>query len=220
MIDALNYFAPTFPFAQENHLVSPNNPLYCILEPGRIWYPKQTGTARMPADMNTYDETFVYQKLTENSAIPWNSPAAASAFKSFVSSNWSGGGIPLGPRYLIDDTSRSYGPWITKDSSFKLFTTCAASTQSNLGQVQTEALGPFTVELGGDLGTLPCVIVEYQWNNGAILETFTFAESYGWVGWTTSNLVNGIYVVQQSNVFNTIASGGSASYMPFPCQIP
>ena len=214
MIDALDYFAPKWSFAQENHLVSPNNPLYGILEPGKIWYPKSVGPNRMPADLDTYDENFIYQKLTENS---WTNPVS---FKAFVSSNWLGGGIPFCPRYLIDDTPRLYGPWVTPDSSFRLYTSCTTFTESNLGTVQTQAFGPILINLGSQLGILGCIIVQYQWSNGTTLETFMFAEGYGWVGWTTANLLNSVYVTQQTSLFNTIAAGGSAGFAPFPCVIP
>lgn len=214
MIDALDYFAPTWARAQGTHLVSPNNPLYCILEPGRIWYPKTAGPGRMPADLDTYDEEFIYQKATENL---WTNPAS---FKSFVSSNWPGGGIPFCPRYLIDATPRVYGPWVTKDSSFRLYSSCSAFTESNLGQVQTQAFGPVPMALDDTLGTLNCIIVEYQWSNGAVMETFIFAEGYGWVWWSSSMMVNGGYVLQQMSVFNTVAAGGSAGFAPFPCVFP
>ncbi len=210
MTDALNYLAPSFAFSSAFHLESPSNPLYSCLGPGKIWYPKNASNM-MPGDLNTFDDTWVYQKLTEQD---WTKP---NSFKAFVSSNWRGGGVPLCPRQL--DLATYNSPVITQDSSFRIYSDCATFVVQNLQQVQTQVLGLYDIALGGDLGTLRCLVIAYQWNNGAVKETFVFAEGFGWVQWSTANLVNGAYTPQKTVTFNAIVSGGFKG-AAFTCPIP
>jgi hypothetical protein len=210
VIDALTYLAPSFAFSSSFHLVSTSNPLYSRLEPGKIWYPKNP-VSMMPGDLNTFDDQWIYQKLTEQD---WSSP---KSFKAFVSSNWPGGGIPLCPRQI--DEARPLLPVITMDSSFRIYSDCSTFMPQNLQQVQTRVIGPSSLALGGDLGTVSCLIIEYQWNNGQTMETFAYAQTFGWVHWATANLVNGRYVTQKTVTFNSVVVGGYAG-AKFPCAIP
>lgn len=210
MIDALTYLAPSFAASSTFHLNSTSNPLFSRLEPGRIWYPKSAANV-MPADLNTFDGLWVYQKLTEQD---WTNP---NSFKAFVSSQWPGGGIPLCARFM--DLSVPQPPVVTTDSSFRIYSDCNTFVTQNLNQVQTQVIGLFTVGLGGDLGNLPCVVIEYQWNNAQTKETFWFAEHYGWVQWSTANLVQGQYVTQKTVTFNSIVAGGFMG-KGFSCSIP
>ena len=209
MIDALTYLAPSFSFSSSFHLESTSNPLYTRLEGGKIWYIKSPASM-MPGDLNTFDDVWIYQKLTEQD---W---AKSNSFKAFVSSNWPGGGIPLCPRQ-IDLNNRL--PVVTTDSSFRIYSDCSTFVTQNVQQIQTEVIGLIDITLYGDLGTLSCLVIQYQWNNGAVKETFAFAEKYGLVQWSTANLINGLYITQKTVTFNVVKVGGFVG-TKFSCPIP
>jgi hypothetical protein len=211
--DVLNWLAPSAPFSLEWHLHDPlTNDSYGVLLPGQLWLPKAAASAKFTGfDMNTFDENLVYQKLTE---LDW----VSGDFKSFV-----GPGIPWCPRYWTPGASNL--PIVTQNSNY---VTVKGGTPTpgtaNVGTVITQLSGPYPITdplaaFGGDIGTLPYVKITYQWGFGATLETFYYAKPYGWVKWTTSNLVAGAYVIQKTSLFNQIVAGG---YGPvnFPWPIP
>jgi hypothetical protein len=210
LTDILEYMVPPIDWSLENHLHDPNtNDSYAVLTPSGVWLPKNLALTGF--DYNTFDENFVYQKLTE---LDWT----AKNFKSFM-----GKGIPWCPRYFTEGQFNP--PIVIADTSYRTVMNCAPDTKNppaNVGKGQTQLSGPYsTIDFGGDLGVQNCMIVTWQWDDGAVMETFYYAgpRTFGGVMWTTSNLVNGVYVIQKTSLFNQIVKGGFGA-LNFPCPIP
>lgn len=210
LVDVLTYMIPDAIFSFENHLESISNPLYTYLNSGQVWYVKSPNG--YPWDVNLFDDQYVYQKITEN---VWGEP---TTFKSFMSSNWPGGGLAWCPRFF--DPLVRQNPIVTLDSTYRIYSDCSTFESMNLGLVQTHLMGPVVMSFGGDLpSALETISISYQWGNGQNLEMFHYARGYGWVEWIKYNLVNGIYVQVQTSLFNKIVKGG-ALQVKFPCTIP
>lgn len=212
--DSLEYLAGHPAFSLEWHLFDPVNnvPVYGYLELGKLFLMKDP--SGHPSDIYLFDDSYVYQKATENSAAY----ADPTAFKAFMSSSTPNGGILWCPREMQPEGTPVIFP--TPDSSYGIYQNCAlVGTKANLGLVQAIASGPWVINIGGDLGMEECLLVEYQWDNLAVRESFYYARYYGQVRWTTENLVADAYVLQKSVTYNKIVRGGSPTPV-FPCNLP
>jgi hypothetical protein len=227
--DVLNYILPDEAWAQEFHMevAGGGQPIYTLLQDKTIWLMK--GAQGYPWDTLTFDEDYIYQSITDidsplvsGGSTSWTDP---SMFKMFASASWPGanGGIAWMPRYLAGENV----PVETSDSTYRSYSACGKFTTANLGgPIQTKVEGPYALSLvipnfGTDIApTTPCIVQSYIWGpNGETLEQNVYASGYGLVRWTTSNLVNGVYVLQQTSLFNTLTPGG-APQPNFPCGVP
>lgn len=214
MIDALTYLLPDELWRLENHLEVENGgqPIPTAVIGNQIWYMKQM--SGFPWDMNTFDEKFVYQSITEN---VFQNP---NSFKIFASKSWSGanGAIVWCPRF-IDPTST---PIVTTDSSFRIYSDCKNFQVSTLGGPIFTRYALTKFSPGGSFGsvTIDCLQVDYQWNPGlTVLERHIYGKAFGLVSWQTFNLVNGQYVQQKQTLFNTMVAAPNPKPQ-FPCGVP
>lgn len=218
MSDFLDYAVMNPSDALKQHLAVANGgqPIYGYLDllKRQIIYMK--GNSGYPTEVNTWDDTYVYQSTTE---VSWN-PATPS-FKIFASKSWPGnnGGIVWSPRTL--PVNGDCSPVETADSSYRTYTDCSHYTTQTLGgPIMTSVSSPFELDLGGDLAVQEVIQQTYLWGPGfKTMEQNLYAKGFGWVRWRTSNLVNGVYQKQQESLFNTIVKGGLPTPQ-FPCGIP
>ena len=216
-MDFLDYAVADLTWALSNHLeiAGGGQPIYGYLDPinKRIVYMK--GRSGYPTEVNTFDGDNVYQSTTE---VSWD--PTKPAFKIFASSSWPGanGGIVWAPRQILAGPSAQI---VTADSSYRQYSDCSHYVTKNLGgPILTYISGPFSIDLGGDLGTVEVIEQNYFWGASfANLESNLYAKGFGWARWRLSALESGKYVVKQESLFNIIARGG-LPVPQFPCPIP
>lgn len=221
MTDALNYVVANPAWAQENHLAvsgAGGQPTYSVVDVlnKRIWYMKGTG---FPWDMNTWDENFIYQSITEN---VWTN---ASTFKMFASKSYpsGNGGIAWLPRYLNGFNA----PLITPDSTYRTYSGCTTFAAQTLGGMimTTAELGLALIEAIPSFGTAldpatPVLVQRYFWGPGYVnMEVNVYALGYGHVQWQLWTLVAGVYALKQTSLFNTMVAA-SLPELSFPCGVP
>lgn len=216
MIDVLTYMVPN-PATLDSksfHLGSKQagvNPMFVLQSPltttsGWIYYIKNP--SGFPWDINFYDQNYVYQCITEGPS-GWTNP---SSYKVFASTSWPGGhgGIGWSPRYIGDGPFENY--LVTEDTTYQTWLNGALQATQNLGAVSTLVQGPFNLACG-DLGTLACIILSYQWNNPGVplgtQEQFWYAYGYGQVRWQEYQLSSGIYVLKTDALFDQKVAGGT-----------
>lgn len=223
LYDVLDYMLPPVSFTSGKHLAGTANPLYAasaLGTPNKIYQMKGNYAGQgYPWDINLYDDNYVYLWATEHT---WLDPHTS---KRFCSTQWNCGGlggVPLSPR-MFDPLAGYYEPIITTDSSFRIYTSCSASTLQNLGKVRTQLyyLGTQTFGNPASPGNLPggldTILCTYEWSDMGTRERFWFARGFGWVKWDTANYdsTKGLYVVNQESDFFQIVTGGSpAPYWP------
>lgn len=167
---------------------------------GRTWDIKSHQNG-FPWDINLYDDNYIYFSVTEN---VWTDPHTCKRFESPTY------GL-LGLRY-----PRFWAPGsdsLGLDSSYKIYTSCSASTQHSLNQVKFSLSGPLVMSMGGNLPpNLTTLIIGYFWNGSGnplvygVREQFYLQQPYGRVKWDTSNWdsTTKTYVVQKSVTFNQL----------------
>jgi hypothetical protein len=216
--DILEYMLPDPAWAEENHLAvagAGGQPTYGWLDAPnkRIWEMK--GSGGFPWDGNSFDESYVYQSITEQ---VWATP---TTFKMFASKTWSAanGGIAWAPRYIQEGAPNP--PIVTADSTYRIYTACGAFTAQTLGgPCETHIEGPYLIDFGGTLGEQSAIVQTYKWGPGySTMEVNFYVKSFGHVEWQSWSLVNGVYVLKQTSLFNTLVSGGLPT-LNFPCPIP
>lgn len=221
-MDILDYMLPDQVRALSMHLEAQGeggHPIYTVVSGNRIWYMKNA--KGYPWDMNTFDNDFVYQSITE---VDWND---ARKFKMFASKSWAGwggransnGGIVWAPRWI--EPGATHNGIVTLDSSYRNYSDCSHYSVHNLGgPILAELIGPHDEDLGGDLGAKEVIKQLYRWGgNLENLEINTYALGFGWVQWELWTLQSGVYVTQKRTAFNHLAEGGSPEPV-FPCGVP
>jgi hypothetical protein len=201
-------------WSSQFHLVDPviNMPVYCIhdKENKRIWYPK-SASGGPGWDMNTYDDNYVYQSITE---LDWTD---AHHFKMFASSSWpaGNGGIRWAP-VILDEV-----PLTTLDSTFRIYATddCQTFTTQNLGGPVTTFAYVTQFAFGGFFGASPREALRLTYFWGTTVEINYYVIGYGWVRWESWQLDDGVYVQQQVSAFNDVDAGGAPA-LNFPCAVP
>lgn len=212
--DVLSYMLPNELWRLENHFVAASSqPIITAVLGNQIWYMK--GTAGYPWDMFTFDESYVYQSVTEN---VWTDP---KTFKIFASKSWpkGNGGIVWCPRYMDDSTVL---PIQTGDSTYRIYTNCSTFTPATLGGPIQTSCKRVSMVVSGPWGSTPqdCLVVDYQWNPGfGMLERNVYVLDYGLVSWTLYELQNGLYVQNQQTLFNTLVAAPTPAVV-FPCGVP
>ena len=215
------YILPTNDFALDFHLATSSGaPIYVSRYGSMVWEMK--GSSGYPWDMNTFDENWIYQSITE---LNYTDP---TAFKIFASSSWPGanGGVVWMPRWFTPGIPMT--PVVTKDSTYRTYPGDAKpfSTATLGGQIETFVDGPFegnyAVNFGGDIGTAKSSIRQtYKWGpNYANMEVNYYAAGYGrcqWELWTLG--ANGQYTRAQVSAFNTVVAGGTPA-LDFPQSVP
>lgn len=193
------------------------NPLVLstILTTNQIQYIKSS--KGYPYEINPFDDDNVYQLITDSGDSWVNS----SAFKMFASKTWpmAFGGLLWCKRFV--DLSILNLSIVTKDSTYRIYTGCSKYTTLTLnGPIETQILGIFNINFGGDLLTKDALIHTYMWGPGySTMELNYYVEDLGRVRWETYNLVNGVYLLQKSITYNTIVKGKSPALV-MPCGIP
>lgn len=209
MTDILNYILPDQIWATGHHLeTADGTALYTIVRDNQIWTMKSA--KGYPWDMNTFDDQFIYQSITEaDSSNP-------KTFKMFTSKSVStaNGGILWAPRQWDEGLC----PLVTPDSTYSAYTDCSTFTEHNLGgMVMVTIEKPAEHDFGGDLGKQICAPQSYYWQTAK--EVNRYVKGYGWCSWERWELENGVEVLKQSVVYNRIKPGGPPKLV-FPCSIP
>jgi hypothetical protein len=242
-MDILEFVFSDQAWAAASHLAvagANGQPAYIWPDVANFRYWEMKGSKGFPWDGNSYDSNFLYQNVTDidTALVPggqtsWTDPSMFSMFAS-TSRTTGNGGIVWGPR--------QYNPSgvnlpIISDSTYRMYSACGTFTTKTLGgPVQVKWEGPY--ELGEVIpafgpainpGT-PVLVQSYQWNPGfSVLEQNVYAGPYcgpsGYVGafgkiqWQSFKLVNGVYALNQTSLFNTLVSGGTPA-LNFPCGMP
>jgi hypothetical protein len=221
VIDVLDYMLATLTFSTRQHLIGtdpgsvPSYSLWLPGEPAKIILIK--GSSGFPADINYYDDQFIYQLTTEGPS-GWSDP---SSYKKFISKSWPNahGGIAWSPRYHVRGQST---PIITYDSSYVTMQGGKQIALQNLGgPVVTSIQGPYSLVVGS-LGLLPVLVQHYMW--GARLENLEvnwYALGYGhvrWQSWYMSNPI-GLYALTADRLCDQITPGGTPA-LNFPDPLP
>jgi hypothetical protein len=214
MLDVLEFMLPDQVWALSHHLEAPAHPIFCKLVKNQIWYMK--GKNGFPWDMNTFDDQFIYQSITERD---WDNP---DHFKIFASTSWPGanGGIVWSPRDA--EAIGHGGPWVTPDSTYRLYSGCDNFTEQDLQPVSVTLEGPYEYDFGGDLGWMPCLVQRYFWTEKQTadrMELNRYIRKFGWAQWELWHLQGNRYEQKQISAFNHIADGGSPDPL-FPCGVP
>ena len=204
--DMMNWFVMGSSWSLEYHMTGNANPLYTHLGNTFYWIKGPNG---YPWDVNSFDNTYVYQWATE---YTWNDPTSYKAFDN---------AIPWSPRCVdkpAPGVSGSKLATITLASTpFTIYGgQCAPTTKQNLGYVVNEIWGPTTLSLGGSLPYHAATLTlsyryscDSSFDNCKYKETFDFQRPYGLVRWIYYALQNGQYVQQNQTVYNHLASGGT-----------
>lgn len=227
MIDILEYMVPKQALNPAAfHLAvagAGGQPLFTIQEGNVICDMK--GAGGFPWDINTFDEEFIYQSITE---VDWETPTTFKMFAS-TSRTTGNGGIVWAPRFV--NRPGFNPPIVTADSTYRTYSACGTYTTSNLGgPVMTQVEGPYSINFGGTIGQQSALIQKYFWGWKASLpmiqqpgylnmEVNYYVIGLGHVQWELHTLVNGLYTLQQTSAFNTKVSGGAPGLV-FPCGIP
>jgi hypothetical protein len=209
--DILQFMLPNQVWALSNHLEIPGGqPIYTSVIGNQIWYVKNK--QGFPWDMNTFDDDFVYQSITE---VNWQEP---KQFKIFASKSWpkANGAIVWTPR----DYEKNAWDMVS-ESTYRAYSDCSNFTTKNLGgPVITVTETPKQIDLGGDLGKQFSLQMHYYW--GAAVENLeinTYALGFGWAQWELWSWNGTRYVQKQVSAFNHIAPGGNV-HPVFPCGVP
>jgi hypothetical protein len=205
--DMMSWFVMGSSWSLKYHMTGNANPLYTDLGGASFYWIK--GPNGYPWDVNSFDNTYVYQWATENT---WNDPTSYKAFDN---------AIPWSPRCVDKPAPGIYG---AKLATITLVSTpyttygtqCAPSSKQNLGHVVNEIWGPTPLSLGGSLpNNAQTLTLSYRYScdssfdNCKYKETFDFQRPYGLVRWIYYALQNGQYVQQSQTVYNHLASGGT-----------
>lgn len=217
MIDVLDYMKPSINWMANYRLVDSTGKLNLsvVTKTNQIWYLK--GTGGFPWDMNTYDDDYVYQSLTD-SPSSWTSPVFFQMFASPSNPN-ANGGIIWSPRLIQENLANP--PVDTLDSTFRIYSAQNKYVTQNLGgPVRTQISGPTIQNLGGDLGYQDTLILSYLWGSGfANQEVNTYVRNIGWVQWQKNILVNNIYQAQQKVIYNKVINS-KGPQVNFPSGVP
>src|SRR5580698_2737822 len=158
-VDVLNYMlaSQANQYNQYLAIAGGGQPSISVLKSGQLWYLKST--AGYPMDMNTFDNNYVYQSIT-NPDGPWNNP---NAFKIFASPSWPGanGGIVWCPRYVTPGFTGS--PIVTLNSSYRTYSNCSTFVTQNLGGPVETQYAWITQNFGGDIGQVQVLELQYRW---------------------------------------------------------
>jgi hypothetical protein len=191
--------------------------LYTAVWPDKYFWMKTS--AGDTWDINLYDDTYIYQWITET-----------------------GYGTPTNyKRYLYDTNT----PWMLRcarpgypgeyiqipDTSYAIATNCQENATNNAGYGIVEFWGPYTAgmpgtgswrtPIGGDIpNNTPVYVVAWYWGCNASYtdcakEEYILTQRYGFVEWTYQTLQNGTYVPEAIQKFNRLVSGARNPY--FPC---
>jgi hypothetical protein len=171
----------------------------------KLWLIKNS--AGNPWDIYTFDSNFVYHWITENADEgTWSS---ANAWKRFLTP------VPVMPRFF--NTSGPPVTTITNGSNpIQRTTACGTDGEPliNIGNMNEVLSYTASVVIGGDVGTQPALILTHSY--GHQREQFYYCQGFGLVKWTHANLSGGVYVVDQTTLHNTWASGACPT-PNFPC---
>jgi hypothetical protein len=206
-VDVLNWIAIPFADRTTRHLVGTG--VYAAnwmdADGQKLWLIKNS--AGNPWDIYTFDSSFVYHWITENADEgTWSS---ANAWKRFLTP------VPVMPRFF--NTSGPPVTTITNGSNpIQRTTACGTDGEPliNIGNMNEVLSYTASVVIGGDVGTQPALILTHSY--GHQREQFYYCQGFGLVKWTHANLSGGVYVVDQTTLHNTWASGACPT-PNFPC---
>ncbi len=204
-IDTLEWMTMAPRLRAKSHMEGSANPLYTQATDGKFWWMK--GKKGYPADVNLYDDDYVYLWITE---YDWND---ANTFKKFTYNT----NVPLAPRCAKPGYPGS--TIAVKNTSYMLYTDCTHYTLHDLRTAVNEVWGPYELSLGGDLpGKLTTYALSYRYNCDANFdhcgdkEEFYVAQPYGLVQWVHLQLIDGVYKEQKRTVFNRVERGSTQPY--------
>ena len=164
---------------------------------GQIWEMKNA--AGWPADGYAFDEQFIYQTVTEiDDAAHYGDPRS---YKKFTASP----GIVWMPRYYQDASE-----WEPVQSPSQYLTVLGGIAQplKDLGgPVEVEFAGPYVGNFG-KLGQQSYYLQSYKWGaDFSTMEQNCYVMGLGRIQWQLLKMTNGHYVVAQTTLFDTSASG-------------
>jgi hypothetical protein len=178
-----------------------------------------------PWDLKLYDDEFIYDWVTEgpNGWSP-DPNIGPKSFKKFVRNHLKADGsladgLILCPRY-IDSQTNDYAISIADSSTlYATFENCAQVGEAvSLGPVVQRLRGPFLIDAGGDVGSQPTLIHQYEWSNNGVptREENFYSLNYGWTAWKLQTLgSNGLYKIVKSTLNRYLIK--LAPKIVFPC---
>ena len=179
--------------------------------------PQKDSTGKLtqgwPWDMKQYDQNGIYDWVTE---LNWTSPRDYKAMDMTK--------FAMCPRYWDGDPTvyraSQTGPWAG-------FQNCNKTTSGDVGPIRYTLDGPFLYDVGGDVGVINTILLQYYWTDPRNREQLFLTDPngqrpIGWAVWThaTFKAVTGSqmeYVIDSKSVHNMIVAGQVAPY--FPCQV-
>ena len=167
---------------------------------GTIWEMKNSNG--WPADGYAFDNKYIYQTVTEidPDAANYNNP---KSYKKFTAAP----GIVWAPRFYADDSE--WEP-VQSPSQYLTVLNGAAQPLKDLGgPTEVGFGGPFNdADFGGNIGAKPYYLQSYKWGaNFSTMEQNAYIMGIGRVRWQNWKIVNGVYTLLQTSLYNTSVAG-------------
>src|SRR5215469_16713887 len=189
------------------HLEGNANPMYTMVSTGTVWWIK-SGQG-WPADVELYDTNYIYHYATE---LNWTS---SRDYKATYHINT----IPLVRRFSKDGDFL-----LSTDSTIGVYQNCSLTRTFILGDIRNEVHDFGVTDIQGDIGFQHTLKIYYRWGGQGhtdgvynVQETYTLAQGYGLVGWSTANWnssTNSYDPPTKTVVFNLIRNGTAVPDFP------
>ena len=185
-------------------------PMYPWLNGPAGQFCEMKNAAGWPADGYVFNtrpnDPYIYQTFTEiDTPANYNQP---NSYKIFASSSTPSGGIIWAPRYYTPGDPEVLIE--TADSTYLTYLNGVAQPKANLGgPTATGFSGPWNdVNFGGNIGQAPYYLQRYLYNPGfASQEQNCYVPGFGRVRWQLFGMVGGVYVLNQTALYNTLLAG-------------
>ena len=233
-IDMIDWVQMTLPDRNSFCMTGGATPKCSVLGAGLLWWVKSfSGWA---ADLELYDDKFIYEYATENNDANQQAACKAAGYSSCFLDPFAYKQAvnltPAFPRYFVPGSTVTLMTPTTlqggsKVNPFIRTTNCGADNQSlvYLGNKKFVTTGFLTgINFGGIIGVMPYIENDYYYSGNASgvyvnLEKRFFVKPYGWVRFELWQLVNGVYVLQSGSTNN--AKTAHAAVTPnFGCKVP
>lgn len=149
--DMLDWMTLNQRLRASHHLYGANHPLFTVVWPDKIWFIKDSPGS--PWDIALYDDEYIYDWITGADLLdplspcytpdPWHDP------RSFKKFSWDTN-HPIVPRYAVAGFPGTRV--LVTDSRYQTYRDCQWCRSQDLGKVFHELWGPYTIDLGGNLG--------------------------------------------------------------------
>lgn len=208
-----DYAAMRLPDRNSFHLSQTGLAKYFVINNSLLWWIKNS--AGNPWDGEMFDGSFIYQWFTEGPT--WGN---ASGYKKYRTP------VPLWPRYFVlgsDIVTYTPGP-----NLYDITESCGTDNLApidNLG-VRGELTGPFSEDIGGNIGTVQYLLATKWIKCSANAATSCNNREQYWLGqgigqyrWQSAHLSGGVFVIDQTSLENNKVAGGAPT-PNFACKVP